>query len=75
MLKPKETTLVRSQIFVIIVVATITLLGGIDLTVIQFAHAAAGHGDNDGGGTSPGHAAGGLGKRSDGFLGVWSFML
>ena len=53
MLKLKETTLVHSQIFVIIVVATMTLFGGMDLTVIQFAHAAAGHGPNDGGGTSP----------------------
>jgi hypothetical protein len=66
MLKLKQTTLVHSQIFVIIVVATMTLLGGMDLTIIQFAHAAAGHGPNDGGG---------VGKRSDGFLGVWSFML
>jgi hypothetical protein len=75
MLKLKETSLVHSQIFVIIVVATVTLLGGMDLTVIQFAHAAAGHGPNDGGGTSSGSAVGGVGKRSDGFLGVWSFML
>ncbi|MGA8081471.1 MAG: hypothetical protein WB988_06380 [Candidatus Nitrosopolaris sp.] len=75
MLKLKETTLVHSQIFVIIVVATMTLFGGMDLTVIQFAHAAAGHGPNDGGGASPGRAVGGVGKRSDGFLGVWSFML
>jgi hypothetical protein len=74
MLKLKETTLVR-QIFVIIVVATMTLFGGMDSTFIQFAHAATGHGPNDGGGTSPGRAVGGVGKRSDGFLGVWSFML
>lgn len=52
-----------------------TLLGGMDLAIIQFAYAAAGHGPNDGGGTSPGRAFGGVGKRSDDFLGVWSFML
>jgi hypothetical protein len=75
MLKLKETALVHSQIFVIIVVVTITLLGGMDLTVIQFAHAAAGHGPNECGGSSPGRAVGGVGKRSDGFLGVWIFML
>ena len=74
MLKLKETTLVHSQIFVIIVVATMTILGGMDLAVIQLAHAA-GNGPNDGGGTLAGRAAGGVGKRSDGFLGVWSFML
>jgi hypothetical protein len=72
MLKLKENSLLHIQIFVIIVVATVTLLGGMELTVIQFAHAAAGH---DGGGTLPGRAVGGVGKRSDGFLGVWSFML
>ena len=74
MLKLKETTLVHSQIFVIIVVATMTLLGGMDLVAIQIAQADAGHGPNDGGGASPGRAVGGVGKRSDGFLGVWSFM-
>ncbi|MGC2572842.1 MAG: hypothetical protein WA364_15130 [Candidatus Nitrosopolaris sp.] len=73
--KLNETTLVHSRIFVIMVVATMMLLGGMDLTVIQFAHAIAGHGSNYGGGFSPGRAVGGLGKRSDGFLGVWSFML
>jgi len=45
------------------VVATMMLLGGMDLTVIQFAHAIAGHGSNYGGGFSPGRAVGGLGKR------------
>ena len=74
MLKLKETTLVHSQIFVIIVVATMTLLGGMDLIAIQIAQADAGHGPNDGGGASPGRAVGSVGKRSDGFLGVWSFM-
>lgn len=75
MLKLKENSLSHSQIFVIIAVATVTILGGMDLTVIQFVHVAAGHGPNDGGGTLPGRAVGGVGKRSDGFLGVWSFML
>jgi hypothetical protein len=73
--KLNETTLVHSRIFVIMVAATMMLFGGIDLTVIQFAHAVAGHGSNYGGGLSSGRALGGLGKRSDGFLGVWSFML
>ena len=75
MLNLKENSLLDIQIFVIIVVAAVTLFGGMDLTVIQFVHAAAGHGPNDDGGTLPGHAVGGVGKRSDGFLGVWSFML
>jgi len=48
------------------------LLGRMDLTV---AHAVAGHGSNYGGGSSAGRAVGGVGRRSDGFLGVWSFML
>jgi hypothetical protein len=74
MFKLNENPLLQSQIFVIVVVA-VTLLGGMDLSVIQFAHAAAGHGSNDGGGPLPGRAVGGVGKRSDGFLGVWSFML
>jgi hypothetical protein len=72
MFKLKETTVVHSQRFVIILVAAMVLLGG---NVIQTAHVAAGHGPNAGGGTSPGGPVGGVGKRSDGFLGVWSFML
>ncbi|HYA82995.1 MAG TPA: hypothetical protein VEH06_06035 [Candidatus Bathyarchaeia archaeon] len=75
MLKLKETTLVHSQIFVIIALATMTLLGGMDFSVVQTAYAAAAHGPSDGGSTSPGRAVGGIGKKSDGFLGVWSFML
>jgi hypothetical protein len=71
--KLKETTVVQSQIFVIILVATMAFLDGTDLTFIQPAHATAGHGPNAGVGTS-GSAVGGVGKRSDGFLGVWSFM-
>ncbi len=70
MLKPKESAIVYNQrLATVIVIVTILLIGGLDLSVIQTAHAAAGHGASGGSGD------GSLGKKSDGFLGVWSFML
>jgi hypothetical protein len=67
--KPKESTIVHNySLAIVMVIATILLIVGPDLNVIEIAHAAAGHGASGGSWSS-------LRKKSDGFLGVWSFML